>query len=233
MYLQLTNYNHANEILYVLKSVKDRTNNPISKLGVQKILYLSASLAPIKNIVLSIVKFITQKRGPYSSDIQNTLDNLIAYGLVEILSFKTLANKKYSVASYQITDGGINAISSLTKYDKEEEIFWWIDIITQVAYMYSTEKGLKEVKDFSGLDTIVKLVYQDPTFNQISRKHGKYALIDLGGREGLTSDLINISKNYLLGENSFSSKSERHKAELILLSFFEYLYSKYLDEVSE
>ena len=232
MYLQLKNYNNANEILYVLKSIKDQVGQPISKLGVQKLLYLAAALAPIKNIVLSLVKFITEKRGPYSSNIQNVLDHLAAYGLIEISDFHISKNKKSALAFYQITDGGINAVDSLVKYKREEEIFWWINIITQLTILYTSEEQLKELTEFSGLDKIVKLVYQDPTFKSTSKKQGRYAWIDLTKDDGLTYDLIKIAKEFLEGTKSKNFKDEKRKAEYILLSFFEFLYVKYLDEVN-
>jgi uncharacterized protein YwgA len=155
MYLQLSNYHYANEILYVLKSVNNDTNKVISKIGVQKLLYLSASLSPIKDIVLSIVKFISEKRGPYSKDIQNTLDHLVAYDLVKITEYRVFSNHS-SIAFYQITEGGLAAIDSLIHYNKEEEVYWWINLITRISNLYVDEDEMKSENHFSGMDKIVK-----------------------------------------------------------------------------
>jgi hypothetical protein len=232
MYLQLSNYHYANEILYVLKSVNNDTNKVISKIGVQKLLYLSASLSPIKDIVLSIVKFISEKRGPYSKDIQNTLDHLVAYDLVKITEYRVFSNHS-SIAFYQITEGGLAAIDSLIHYNKEEEVYWWINLITRISNLYVDEDEMKSENHFSGMDKIVKLVYQDPTFKSIREHQGKYALIDLNIRNGLTYDLVRIAKNFIIeNESNFDSLNERNKVELIVLSFFEFLFSNYLSEAS-
>lgn len=233
MYLQLNNFHYANEILYVLKSVNDNTNKAISKIGVQKLLYLSASLSPIKDIALSIVKFLSEKRGPYSKDIQNTLDHLVAYDLVKIIEYRVFSNYS-SIAFYQITEGGLAAVGALIQYNKEEEIFWWINIITRVSNLYVDENELSSINQFSGMDKIVKLVYQDPTFKSIRTHKGKYALIDLNDQNGLTYELIRITNNFIKDSGTdFNTLNDRNKVELVVLNFFEFLFSNYLSEVYE
>ncbi len=229
MYLQLKSYNEANEILYVLRSVDECTNNPVSKLGVQKLLYLSASLAPIKEIILSFLKFRSMQRGPYSKNIQNILDHLVAYDLVQITSFKVLFQNN-SIAYYQITNGGIEAVNQLVKYSKEEEKYWWINSVTQIANIYSQEEELQKYKEFTGIDNIVKLVYQDPTFVKVKEDRNFKALIDFKSKEGITYQLIKFTENYIKkNKEIFSYKNDRKKSELILIAFFEFLFSKYLD----
>lgn len=230
MYIQLNNYHYANEILYVLKSVQNNTNSPISKLGMQKLLYLSASLAPIKEVVLSIIKFLSYKRGPYSKEIQNTLDHLVAYNLVEITEFKIYSEKSAS-ALYKITNDGIKVADMLIKYNKEEEVNWWIDIIVRISNLYAIEIDMESTKEFSGIEKIVKLVYQDPTFKNVKENQVGSELIDLSLKEGLTYELIQFFKKYQEKHNVPKFINDRCKIEFYLLTFFEFLFSKYLDEI--
>ena len=230
MYIQLNNYHHANEILYVLEAIHKSTNNPISKLGMQKLLYLSASLAPLKEVILSIIKFLSYKRGPYSKEIQNTLDHLVAYNLVKITEFKVFSEKSAS-ALYIITEDGINVVNTLTKYNKEEELNWWIDIIVKISNIYAIELDIGDTKEFTGIEKIVKLVYQDPTFKNVKDNQVNSELIDLSQKEGMTYQLIEFFKNYQLHHNIPNFCSERNKIEFWLLTFFEFLFSKHLDEV--
>ena len=93
MYLQFKNYRNANEVLYALYAADRIANEAVSKLGLQKLLYLAASFAPIKNIVLSVVRFSRLGRGPYSKHIQNAIDQLVAYDLADISDFKIIYDK--------------------------------------------------------------------------------------------------------------------------------------------
>ena len=63
----------------------------------------------------------------------------------------------------------------------------------------------------------------------IKSNQRKFALIDLENPKGLTYELINIAKNYL-NNKQFYFKDDRQKAEFLLLTFFEFLFSKYLSE---
>src|SRR4051812_38083269 len=124
MQIQIKNYKKANEILYVLDSVEGVTGQAASKIVIQKLLYLSACLAPIKDIILAFLKFTRIQRGPYNGEIQNILDHLVAYDLVKIVQFRVIHDKN-SIGYYQITEGGKNAVKKLTNYSVEEEKHWW------------------------------------------------------------------------------------------------------------
>ena len=88
MFYPIHNYHKANEVLYVLAAVEESGGGPVSKIALQKLLYLASALAPIKEVVLEFLHFIYQKRGPYSKDIQNAVDHLVALGVVDVVSFK-------------------------------------------------------------------------------------------------------------------------------------------------
>jgi len=230
MFLQFKNYRYANEVLYTLDAVDRTAGTPTSKLGLQKILYLSASFAPIKDIVLSILRFKRIQRGPYSYHIQNTVDHLAAYGLVEIVEFKIL-NDRNSLASYNITEGGRMAIENLRKYSFEDEKAWWIECITRLSYIYSNEDYVKDGTQFKGIDKIVRLVYKDKTFVSIDEQIGFGGFIDFQLDSGITQQLISFTKNYIESDECFNTLPEKVIAELILLAFFEQLFANYYVEM--
>jgi|ERR1041385_3332469 hypothetical protein len=230
MQIQVQNYKKANEVLYVLNAVEKIAGGTVSKIAIQKLLYLSACLAPIKNLVLAFIKFHRIQRGPYSSEIQNIVDHLVAYDLIKIVQFKVLYEKN-SIAYYQITDGGKKAVALLTKYSVEEEKYWWIESVAKLAYIFSMEKHISDNDQYEGLDKIVYLVYQEHTFKEAKTNKKFKALIDFENSDGATQLIIDFVKNYLQ-ENieSLSIHDERKQAELILLAFFEQFLANYIEE---
>lgn len=232
MYLQFKNYRNANEVLYVLDAAHRISDDSVSKLGLQKLLYLSACFAPIKDIVLSILRFSRWHRGPYSPQIQNTVDHLVAYGLVDITEFKQL-QWKASIAYYKISDGGTLAVEKLKKYSVENDKAWWIDCITRLAYAYSEEEILQGDEEFSGLDTIVRMVYQEGTFISIDASEGKGGTFNFEMDNGITAQIIKLTKEHIQNNSEFQRLSYKEIAELILVAFFEQLYINTLDQNSE
>lgn len=232
MLLQLqNNYHKANETLYVLYSLeKSGTNEELSKLGLQKILYLSSALSSVKNIIIDNIEFLSEKRGPYSKDIQNLMDHLVANDLVNISQFKTQNhNKKYSIAYYKISGAGKSIVEQLRKYPKEEEKHWWIDIITQLSLSFSKNRDLIEYSKFEGLDVIVDLVYQDPTFKYV-REHQNFRAIINNRENDKTQEMILFIKDYLQENIDLATNNERHIAEYITISIFEYLLHNFIEE---
>jgi uncharacterized protein YwgA len=225
MYLQLTNYHMANEILYALNEAQSHGEGTLSKLSLQKLLYLSGALAPIKRIVLEYLHFITEKRGPYSKDIQNTVDHLVAIGLVKIIHFEEI--KGGSLANYKISEAGHRAVDLLTQYPQEADKSWWISFVTKLIFSYFHGEGLKGKND----EKIKSLVYQDPTYKDLRIKGLFHHLIELDDPKSVTYKLISSMKEYMEKNRSAISKSDhRRSAEILLSTFFEYLYINYLSE---
>ena len=182
-------------------------------------------LVRVRDITLEYIKFITEKRGPYSKDIQNTVDHLVATGLVSIQSFERV--KGGSLANYKITEAGQEAIKLLRLYNVEDEKHWWISLITNMAFTYYFVDELKGTND----DKIKTLVYQDPTYKKLKRSGYFHSLIELDDPENLTYQLIQFIKTH--AENNVTSTRDanpRRVAEIIILTFFEYLYVSYLKE---
>ena len=225
MYLQLTNYHMANEILYALNEARSKGGGTLSKLSLQKLLYLSGALAPIKRVILEYLHFITEKRGPYSKDIQNTVDHLVAMGLVEITRFETFRGG--SLANYRISKVGQTVVDLLLQYPKEAEKCWWISLVTKLVFSYFYGEGLRGKND----EKIKSLVYQDPTYKDLKLKGLFHHLIELDDQKSVTFKLISAMKEYITKHMPATSKSDdRRSAEILLSAFFEYLYINSLSE---
>ena len=154
MRLQVNNidsYKKANEILYALEAIKVYGDGIVSKVALQKIIYLSTVLAPIKEIVLSFLRFQYNYRGPWNVDIQNTVDHLVAIGAVDVVSFKAISSRK-ALANYSISTEGSEIVKSLIINSSEEGKFWWITTVSRAAYYII---GRNWESEWSGLDRIV------------------------------------------------------------------------------
>lgn len=224
MYLQFKNFRTTNEVLYALSAVDKYAATPVSKIGLQKILYLATSFAPIREIILSVLRYTRWKKGPYSYLVQNTVDQLVAYGLADVSDFQMI-NHKSALASYQITTGGQSAVQRLRMYAEENDKAWWIDCVTKLVVIYSKEELLSADETYDGIDKIVRLVYMDKSFRKVHEHYG--ASIDLKDEEGDTHKVISFVKEFLASDQKFQNIEEKVLAELILLAFFEQLYAQY------
>jgi hypothetical protein len=215
----------ANEILYALNEARSKGEGTLSKLSLQKLLYLSGGLAPIKRVILEYLHFITEKRGPYSKDIQNTVDHLVAMGLVEITHFETFRGG--SLANYRISKVGQTVVDLLLQYPEEAEKCWWISLVTKLVFSYFYGEGLRGKND----EKIKSLVYQDPTYKDLKLKGLFHHLIELDDQKSVTFKLISAMKEYITKHMPATSKSDdRRSAEILLSAFFEYLYINSLSE---
>lgn len=220
-------FKRLNEILYVLYSVRKLDLTNISKIGVQKCIYLCEILAPLRKIILSFLNFIYWHRGPYSKDVQNSLDYLVSIDAVNVESFSTYEANSY--ANYIITEAGCELVEKLTLYPKERDRLEWIEIVMRIirAYVGSTNLG----EDYTGIDKIIDLVYQEPSFKEVRQEKTKHVLLPVGERDNLTMELINFLER--VEENLpkvLDSGKYKLNLETILLSFFEYLYLEYLSQ---
>ncbi len=231
MYLQLTNYHMANEVLYALDAVNKTTIGHLSRLTLQKVLYLSGALAPLKEIYLEYLSFITEQLGPYKGDIQETVDHLVGIGLVDIIYFertKPRGIKQAGVRShYVISDAGKKVVNSLILYPHEEEKAWWISLTTGLSYAYLEADGLTGTVD----EKIRSIIYQDLTYNTFKKKNLLRRLIDLSDKNGLTYQFVEFLKSYShVSDVMPLGISERKKVEIMLLTFMEYFYTGILNE---
>lgn len=226
------NIQKANEILYILYALDEVGKSSVSKVGLQKIYYLSSLLSPIKDVIMSIIRFYSQLRGPYNSEIQNTVDQLVAFGLVDVCAFKSL-NYNAALSEYKINTEGKKVVDSLIKYPKEEEKNWWINFITKCTFLYSKEDLYDKNKEYQGFDTIVNLVYKDSTYEIIKKNAKKNYPIDIDNERLPTNELIKFTKNHIeSNRKNLNFGNERNTAEIIILTYFEFLYSKFIESKS-
>ena len=223
----------ANEVLYALDAVKETTVGHLSRLTLQKVLYLSGALAPLKDIYLEYLRFNTEVLGPYKGEIQETVDHLVGIGLVDIIYFKRTRRrgiKQSGVRShYVISDIGKEAVNRLILYTHEEEKAWWISLVTGLSYSYLEADGLSGTVD----DKIKSIIYQDPTYNTFKKENLFKRLIDLSDKSGLTYQFVEFLKSYSQKSVVIPSDiSERKKVEIMLLTFMEYFYTGILNEAS-
>ena len=181
-------FKKSNEILYVFYSAEGFEVPFLSKLAIQKCIYLCEVLSPLKEIILSFLNFICHFKGPYSKDIQNILDHLVAMNAIEALSFSTY--KKSSYVNYKITKAGKTLVENLIDDYVEKEKLQWIRIVMRLIDAYKDAYGLSE--EYQGIDKIIGLVYQEPSFYEIKQRSGKRELISMGDRDTLTMELIHF-----------------------------------------
>ncbi|MEQ9265039.1 MAG: hypothetical protein RLN81_07465 [Balneolaceae bacterium] len=220
------NYALTNNILYTLY-VANKYDIEISKIAIQKIFYLSQVLNPLREIAHQIVEFVKYFRGPYSKNVQNELDHLCSYGLVELVKFE-VRNGKNSVAVYKISLGGINAVSELTKYSKEEDQFWWISTILRTCNLFFDDQVFSNKKnEYEGFDNIVNLVYQDPTFRDYESNNLR-SLMKFDG-DTPTATIIKNTIDHLGNDSRLKDLDYKHLVELLVVGYFNYLYGKYVE----
>lgn len=220
-------------ILYALYAVSELGNTYVSRIALQKLLYLSKVFAPLKKIVLDYLRFQYYIRGPYIPDLLNIIDNLAAQGFVKI--DKPQIKKRGALyVNYCITEAGKQIVLDLIdKVEDESEKFWWISTITKLSLIYTKENYLSK---YNGLDKIVDLVYQEPTFliskkkrNNDYKKRFLKKEIDFELNKDTINELITFTSEFVKRNNIIvTSENEKRIAEIILIGFFEYLYVKVL-----
>lgn len=217
-------YKRMNEILYIFYAGKELKWDYISKIGVQKLIYLSEVLAPLKEVILSFLNFIYHKRGPYSADIQNILDYLVALGAIEVVSFEQYG--KNAFINYKISETGEELVKKLIVNKLEKEKFGWIKIVLKIVDAYKDIWGIG--KNFKGIDKIVDLVYQEPSFKETQKK-GRGEFIPMDYKENATIKLLEFLEKIESEEVPVLLNTKHQKdTETILLMFFEYLYLEFL-----
>jgi uncharacterized protein YwgA len=226
MFLQIPNYHMANEILYALSASKKTSVGHLSRLTLQKVLYLAGALSPLKDVLLEYLKFNAEKLGPYERNIQNTVDHLVGLGLVDVAYFEE-TTKGGALTNYIITDTGQEVVDRLIQYSNEEEKAWWISLVTSMIYSYLVANGLNGTVD----EKVRTIVYQDPTYEPYRKKNLFRRLIDLSDKKGLTYQLVEFLKEYAKQTDMLSSElDEKKKVSIVLVAFMEYLYTGVLNE---
>lgn len=224
---RIDQFKQAAETLYIFNACKRYSDGVVSKVALQKLMYLSVILSPIKEIIINFLKFRYDVRGPFNWELQNTVDHLLGLGYVKIVNYN-YKNEKQIHVTYQITEKGSKTVTNLVQLEQESEKHWWISCVCRLSFSYSAQPFDSEWK---GLDKIVDLVYQDPTFLR-GKENGNFRTgLDIGGEGDVTKDLIGFTKAYLQNsEIKVDEMNERRLTEIILVAFFENMYSKVIQK---
>jgi hypothetical protein len=209
---ELVDYKRRNEILFVLYATNKILRKPLSRIEVQKAVYLCNVLSPLKDFILDYFEFRVWNNGPYSSEIQNTLNNLVALRYIKMDNYniKIVNMKKNESSYYSIIDRGMNVVEKLIDLPDENDQYKWIQSIIKLIGIY-------------GIQNIVKMVYQEPTFKNLKK--------DIKNR-GKAIPIYDDDKNEILELFKFIKEiaEEEFKylidtPEKVLLALFDYLYS--------
>ncbi len=231
--------NIKSDILYALDAVSKYSDGIVSKIAIQKILYLVRAFSPIKNIILDYLRFHYQIHGPWSKEIQNGIDRLVGEGFVKAEYYKK-TDVKHSRTDYMITSEGKVLVKDLITIDIEKEKHWWISSIARLCIIYSNENYKTK---WNGLDKIADLVYQEPTFANSLKKYkkkndsNKYKngfrkrYINFERKNNTIKELIEfINIHFEKYSISIKKENEYQNAEIILANFFEFLFVKILSK---
>lgn len=200
-----------NEILFALRAIKKVINRPVTRIEVQKIIYLTNILAPLKDFILDYFEFTVWHNGPYSKEIQNSLNNLVSRRLVKMKQYKIKRSngRSFETSKYVINIHGERVINKLIKFKQKKEQYAWVYSIVRLINLY-------------GIDNVVKIVYQEPTFKHLKENSfgSNIPINDIANNK-----LLFLAKEIKsIGEEEFGYKFD--KPEDILLAIFDYLYSE-------
>lgn len=131
-------------------SVGDTYNRNLTKIQLQKFIYLADALSAVWNFIKQFKGHETYKHGPYDPNIQNAVDTLAFRGFIKIEDFEYQDNGNVS-CRYGLTDIGKELIEQLTEQSYFQERFEMFQIIGEEI-------------DFKGWVNLVDLVYAEPTY---------------------------------------------------------------------
>lgn len=147
---------------------------------------------------------------------------------IEVDSFSTY-KKKNSYVNYKITEAGKSLVENLIYDPLEKEKLQWIRIVLRLIDAYKDAFDLSE--EYRGVDKIIGLIYQEPSFCEIKQGNRKEELIPMGDKNTLTMELIHfLGKVGKTLPPRFDRVKYKLDLETVLLAFFEYLYVEYLSE---
>lgn len=193
-----------NDVLFTLYAAQILEWPDLNRTNFQKILYFCAVLAPLAKIDWGY-DFTNAQYGPFKSNIQDAVDRLVPYGYARPTEI-TLQKDSKLRARYKITSRGNQEVERICHLKKEKERLDWIIQIMKVLDVY-------------GPKIVMKLVYNEPTFNKI-RKQNQRA-IDLSLEENGSIELVEKFSTEL--DQSYSIQLDTLASKLIV--YFDFLSS--------
>jgi uncharacterized protein YwgA len=132
-------------------------NEILGRLKLQKLLYLTDTLAICKHLLCVKSGHETYYHGPYDQKIQNAVDLLGFWGLVRITDINVQEGKIAS--NYQITHEGEIWIEDLVT--KSRSISQRLELTNAICDSLSQRNAFSKIKD---------LVYAEPTYSRLGQK---------------------------------------------------------------
>lgn len=206
-------YEQRNEVLFVLFAAEKCIKKPLTRIEIQKIIYLSNSLSPLRDFILDYFDFRVWNNGPYSKDIQRTLNNLVGQRYLNMVEYtiKQKESKYNENSKYIISNIGRDTVNELIGIQiKKEEYEWILSVLRLISHF--------------GIENVVKIVYEEPTFKNLKNSSNGF---------GAEIPIYNENKNKIvelaqelknIGEQDFGYSF--NKPGDILLAVFDYLFSE-------
>ncbi len=205
LFNELQEYKRSDLVLFVLDCAENVRMKPITRKQFQKIVYMVEATSPLKKIIDEFV-YSKGKYGPYSKDIQNILNMLIAFDLADIKESR-VNGKNIIKSSYSISENGKIVVEKLQTHAEYKEKRSWVLKIMKIVKLY-------------GIENIVKIVYAEPTFESVKKKGLPVPITEI--RNNLSMKLVEFLKD--ISKKNFDYYMEN--SDLILIDFFNYLYTK-------
>lgn len=213
-------FRRYNETLFALEAAEHVGWQYLSRIQVQKILYLTEMLGPFQQFIISRLEYYPWHRGPYSKSLQNGIDHLVARGLATITYYHLrqttqvvpTRDDKVEVVQYQITDSGHSLIKSLCSYEGNMDTRRLVQLVCELVDLY-------------GVSNILNLVYEEPTFSELKAR-GKADFIDPESENNQTLELLSFIDDTARTAMRYTSVTW----EAIATAYFDFLWSKHTSE---
>jgi hypothetical protein len=193
-----------NDVLFVLYAGDSLAWPDLTRTNFQRILYLSATLAPLATIEWGY-DFTNAPYGSFNGELLQASDLLVvSYGYAEATDVKVQRDSKMR-AKYRITRSGKVEVNSICRLRREKERLEWITTVMKVLDIY-------------GPKVTTKLAYEEPTFRRM-RKDNKGGVIDLSEDENQSMRLINRLISELSQKHSINLDTTISK----LITYFDFL----------
>lgn len=206
-------YERRNEVLFILSAAQKHINKPLTKTQIQKIIYLSNSLSLLKDFIIDYFDFKVWHNGPYSKQIQRTLNNLVGQRYINMTEYKIdiTDSDQNDKAKYAISNEGENVVLKLLDVNTKKEEYEWIITITRLVSYY-------------GMNNLVDIVYAEPTFKELKGSSNGFGM-ELQIYDQKKNALMRLAQEFQdIGKRDYGYTFE--KPSDVLLALFDYMYSE-------
>ena len=191
------------DVLYTLYHVSQSRLLSPSRSGIQSLLFLSASLAPIGGIDWQY-SFVNAPFGPFNREISQAADSLVVQRRVEAVQPMLLLSDRLR-SQYRITLEGELLVRQLHRIDSELRRSQWIESIVHALKSYD-------------IVVINKMAKREPTYEQM-RLRNQSGLVPLLTEDNQSVELIGEILKEL--RDSYSLEITHKDGKIV--TYFDYL----------